>query len=277
MSDAYLTDEDDEDIRVVMTIAGLDPSGGAGLSADIEAIASQGCHPAPVASCITVQDTVDVQGISPLSPELLIDQARTVLEDMPVHAVKLGLLPNIELITAVHGILVDYPDIPVILDPVLSAGGGRSLTDAETVEAMRLLLVPLVTLLTPNSHEARLLAPEADDLDACGMTLLEQGAQHVLITGTHEVTAEVHNVLYGGNRILERYTWPRLEGEYHGSGCTLASAAAGLLAQGETIPGAVQEAQEYTWQALQHGYRLGMGQLLPSRLFWTEESQEYGS
>ncbi len=123
-------------------------------------------------------------------------------------------------------------------------------------------------MLTPNSHEARLLSPEADTLDACAMSLLERGCEFVLVTGTHEPTPHVENRLYGNHRLLEVFTWERLPDHYHGSGCTLAASIAGLLAQGLEPFTAIHEAQEYTWETLHHAYRAGMGQLLPNRLFW---------
>lgn len=261
-------------IPVVMILAGNDPTGGAGIQADIEAIISMGCHAAPVVTAITVQDTTDVSGVMPIPSELVVEQARAVLEDLPVAVIKLGMIGSVDNAEAIHTLLNDYPDIPVVLDPVLAAGGGAELADDELVEAMLSLLVPLATVMTPNSHEARQLAPDADSLDACAMALLERGPEFVLVTGTHENTPEVHNVLYGNHRRLENFTWPRLEGSFHGSGCTLASAIAGLLAQGTEPFSAIHEAQEYTWQALRHGYRLGMGQRLPNRLFWASADEE---
>ncbi len=256
------------EVPVVMSIAGNDPSGGAGLQADIEALGSHGCHAAPVVTCVTVQDTRDVAQVVPLDGLLVAEQARAVLEDMPVAAFKLGLLGSQDIVEHVHAVLVDYPEIPVVMDPVLASGDGAPLADEETVEAMQALLLEHVTVLTPNSHEARLLAPEADSLDACAMALLERGCEFVLITGTHEPTPHVDNRLYGNHRLLEVFTWERLPGEYHGSGCTLAASIAGLLAQGLEPFTAIHEAQEYTWETLHHAYRVGMGQLLPNRLFW---------
>ena len=255
-------------VPVVMVFSGNDPSGGAGIQADIEALISHGCHTAPVVTTLTIQDTQDVIGFTPLDGELIMEQARTVLEDMPVSAFKLGLLTSAEAVQAVHTILRDYPDIPVIMDPVLASGGGSMLADDDVVESMTELLLPQATVLTPNSREARLLAPEADTLDACGMALLAHGVEFVLITGTHENTPAVNNTLYANNRILESFTWERLEGSFHGSGCTLAASIAGLLAQGLEPFSAIHEAQEYTWQALSEAYRIGMGQLIPNRLFW---------
>lgn len=261
-------------IPVVMSLAGNDPTGGAGLQADIEAIASMGCQAAPVVTALTVQDTSNVMLVEPVSSNMVIEQARAVLEDMPVRSIKLGLLGSVENVEAIHTLLTDYPKIPVVLDPVLRAGGGTPLADEELQEAMINLLFPLTTVLTPNSEEARQLAHEADTLDACAQELLASGCELVLVTGTHENTVTVDNILYGNRRRLETFTWERLPHSYHGSGCTLSAAIAGLLAQGLEPFTAIHEAQEYTWEALKHGYRAGMGQHLPNRLFWARSEED---
>ena len=151
-------------VPVVMAFSGNDPSGGAGIQADIEALISHGCHTAPVVTALTIQDTQDVLGYTPLDGGLIAEQARAVLEDMPVSAFKLGLLASTEAVEAIHTILKDYPDIPVIMDPVLASGSGTMITEDDVIEAMHELLLPQVTVLTPNSREARILAPEADTL-----------------------------------------------------------------------------------------------------------------
>jgi hydroxymethylpyrimidine/phosphomethylpyrimidine kinase len=207
--------------------------------------------------------------MAPLDGVLVAEQARAVLEDMPVAAIKIGLLGSADIVESLHAVLVDYPDIPVVLDPVMATGAGTGLADDEILEAMDSLLLPFTTVLTPNSMEARILAPEADNLDACAMAILEREVEFLLITGTHENTEHVVNKLYSNHRLLESFTWERLPGSYHGSGCTLAASIAGLLAQGLEPFTAVHEAQEYTWEALKHGYRVGMGQVIPNRLFWT--------
>lgn len=261
-------------VPVVMVFSGNDPTGGAGIQADIEALVSHGCHTAPVITTLTVQDTQDVISFMPLDAGLIVEQARAVLEDMPVNAFKLGLLPSTEAVEAVHTILNDYPEIPVVLDPVLASGSGAMLADENVIEAICVLLLPQTTVLTPNSPEARLLAPEGDTLEACAMALLDKGAEFVLVTGTHENTPTVENRLYTNRRLLESFTWERLDGSFHGSGCTLASSIAGLLAQGLEPFSAIHEAQEYTWQSLAAGYRIGMGQQLPNRLFWAGDEQD---
>jgi hydroxymethylpyrimidine/phosphomethylpyrimidine kinase len=252
-----------------MTFAGHDPGGGAGIQADIEALASQGCHAAPVITALTVQDSHDVYEFTALEPDHVERQARAVLEDMPVAAFKTGMLGGSDIVETVHAILRDYPDIPLVLDPVLASGNNTRLGDGGLADSIRHLLLPRATLVTPNSLEARLLAPEADTLDACAFAMLDRGAAYVLITGTHEHTRHVVNTLYHGHERPESFQWERLPYTYHGSGCTLAASLAGLLAQGIDMFEACHEAQRYTWQALQQGYRPGMGQHVPDRLFWS--------
>jgi len=157
-------------------------------------------------------------------------------------------------------------------------GRGDEFATEDMANAMRELLLPQTTILTPNSVEARRLAESDDDeelsLDACAERLVEMGAGYVLITGTHEATPQVVNTLYGKGGIVRTDSWQRLPGTFHGSGCTLASAIAAMLANGLDLADAVREAQEYTWQTLQKAYRPGMGHFLPDRLFWAREDAE---
>lgn len=254
----------------VLVFSGLDPSGGAGIQADIEALASHGCHACPIVTSLTVQNTSDVQSMQAVDEILIMDQARSILEDSPISAIKIGLVGSSEIATTIHTILNDYPEIPVVLDPVLASNANTPLATEEIREAILNLLVPRTTILTPNIPEAMKLAPEADNIDACAMQLLEQGSEFVLVTGAHANTEQVSNTLYGQHRKLESYQWPRLPGEYHGSGCTLASSISGLLAHGNEPLTATLEAQEYTWESLNQAYRTGAGQSIPNRLFWAK-------
>lgn len=255
-------------VPVVMTLAGHDPGGGAGIQADIEAIASQGCHPVAVITCLTVQDTHNVQRVEPISDYLVQQQAEALLADMPVAAFKIGLLGSVAIVEAVHNILLQAPDVPVILDPILAAGGGRSLSSDLLVEAIREYLLPLTTLLTPNVPEAARLATRGADQDAQALSLLDQGCEYVLLTGTHAATERVENALYGEERRLRTWMWERLPHSYHGSGCTLAAACAANLARGMDVSKAVASAQAYTWGSLQAGRRIGGGQWIPNRFYW---------
>jgi len=263
---------------LVLTFAASDPSGGAGVQADLLTLASMGCHPLSVITAITVQDSLGIEGILPIDADWVADQARRLLEDMPVDAFKIGVLGSVENIAAIAEVVSDYPDIPLIFDPVLASGRGDELASEDMVHAMRELLLPQTTILTPNSLEVRLLAEgEEDDertLEQCAAKLIETGCEYVLVTGTHENTPQVVNTLYGKSGVVRSDSWPRLTGSYHGSGCTLSSAIAAMLANGLDLPEAVREAQEYTWQALKKAYRPGMGQFLPDRLFWAREEAE---
>jgi len=265
---------------IVLTFAATDPTSGAGLQADILTIASMGCHPLSIVTAITVQDTGGVDDVQAVDADVLVDQARTVLEDMPVAAFKIGLLGSVENIAAIAEIISDYPDIPLVFDPVLASGRGDELANEDMLEAMRELLLPQTTILTPNSMEARRLVIDEDNeqddpsLADCANRIIKLGCEYVLITGTHENTPKVINSLYGERGLIRHDNWPRLPGIYHGSGCTLASALAALLANGLPMEEAVREAQEYTWEALKYGFRPGMGQHIPDRLFWARDEDE---
>jgi len=268
---------------IVLVFAATDPSGGAGIQADILTLSSMGCHALSAVTAITIQDTMGVEDMLPIDAEWVADQARCVLEDMPVAVFKIGLLGSVEAIAAIAEVVSDYPDIPLVLDPVLASGRGDELASEDVISAMRELLIPQTTLLTPNSLEARRLAQdEADESDdpqlaECARRLLTLGCEYVLVTGAHENTPQVVNTLYDQQGVVRSDSWQRLPGTYHGSGCTLASAVAATIANGLGIPEAVRDAQEYTWQTLKHAYRTGMGQLVPDRLFWArEEEQEDG-
>jgi hydroxymethylpyrimidine/phosphomethylpyrimidine kinase len=272
------SDTDPEFPPLVLTFAATDPSGGAGLQADILTLASMGCHPLSVVTAITVQDTLGVDAVQALDAEWVTDQARSLLEDMPVDAFKVGVLGSVEVIAAIAEIVSDYPDVPLILDPVLASGRGDEFATDDMIHALRELLLPQTTILTPNSIEARRLAEVEEDEDTalatCAERLIEMGAEFVLITGTHEATPAVVNTLYGKSGVVRTDAWPRLGGSYHGSGCTLASAIAAMLANGLELPEAVREAQDYTWHTLKKAYRPGMGQHLPDRLFWAREDAD---
>lgn len=264
---------------LVLVFAASDPSSGAGIQADLMTLASLGCHPLTALTAVTVQDTVGVQSVHPLSAELLEQQARTILEDMPVAAFKVGVLGSVENVLAVAEIVSDYPEIPLILDPVLASGRGDDLSSEAIISAICEMLLPQTTLLTPNAPEARRMAESDEDesepsSEVCAQRLIKMGAQYVLITGTHENTPQVINTLYGPEGVIRHDQWERLPGSYHGSGCTLASAIAGCIASGAGIEDAVRDAQDYTWQTLKNGFRAGMGQFIPDRFFWARGTDD---
>lgn len=258
---------------IVLVLAGHDPCGGAGIQADIETLTSLGCHPCTVITALTAQDSVNVKDFQPVPATFLIEQARAVLEDMPVAAFKIGMTGSVEIVEAIHTLLQDYPALPVIFDPVLAGGGGGALSRGDLVHALMDLLVPLTTVITPNSVEARALCSDADTLEACAQQLMAYGAEYVFITGGHENTSAIVNRLWGHRQFIDEYSQTRLPGEFHGTGCTLASAVAGYVAHGAQVPTAIRDAQAYTARTVANARRLGMGQLIPNRLAWCNQDQ----
>ena len=213
-----------------------------------------------------------MEDILPVDADWVADQARSILEDIPVAAFKIGVLGSVENVSAIAEIVSDYPEIPLIIDPVLASARGDEFASADTLSAIRELLIPQSTVITPNTPELRRLVLEDDEdeggIEKLAMRIIEMGAEFVLVTGTHESTPDVINMLFCEKGLLRSDNWRRLPGSYHGSGCTLASALAATIARGLDISEAVREAQEYTWQTLKFGFRPGMGQFIPDRLFW---------
>ncbi|MGD0960272.1 MAG: hydroxymethylpyrimidine/phosphomethylpyrimidine kinase [Methylomonas sp.] len=255
---------------IVLCFSGHDPSGGAGIQADIETIASLQCHCCNVITALTEQNSRTVKKIIPQKPEHIRQQAETLLADFNIAAIKIGLIGHIDTLMVIQEILRMCPEKPVVLDPVLAAGSGDSMAGEEVKKALVELLLPHTQVLTPNSLEARQLAGKSN-LAECGRFLQAKGADFVLITGTHETSEQVENRLFMPDGETETFYWERLPESYHGSGCTLASAIAALLAQGLDTFTAVSEAQDYTWQTLVNAYQPGTGQYNPRRLFWNEQ------
>jgi hydroxymethylpyrimidine/phosphomethylpyrimidine kinase len=238
---------------IVLTFAASDPTGGAGLQADLLTLAALGCHPLSVLTGLTVQDTSGVEHLEAIAADLVARQARALLAETRVAAFKAGVLASADNVRAVAAIAAAHAEVPLVVDPVLASGRGDPLASDAVRSALLEALVPRTTVLTPNSVEAERLGG--------AQRLLDLGARYVLVTGTHDDTPEVINRLYDAGGLVREDRWERLPGSYHGSGCTLASAVAAALANGRSVP------QAYTWQALAAGFRTGAGQLLPNRFY----------
>jgi hydroxymethylpyrimidine/phosphomethylpyrimidine kinase len=251
----------------VLSFAASDPTGGAGIQADLLTIAALGCHPLSVVTAITVQDTHGVERMLPIDASWISAQAHRLLDDIPVAAFKAGVLGSAQNVRAVSEVVAKHGAVPFVVDPVLASGRGDPLAQDEAIEALRELVLPQATMLTPNSLEARRLADGATDLAECARRLIDQGCEYVLITGTHEEGVDVVNTLYDASGVVREDRWPRLPASYHGSGCTLASAIAAELAKGLEPPEAAHAAQRFTWESLAAGFKPGRGQLLPNRFF----------
>lgn len=247
----------------VLCLSGHDPGGGAGIQADIEAVAAQGAHALSIITALTVQDSQNVRRVVAVEPQLLTEQLDCLLADSPVQAIKLGLLGSAAQI-AVIGAAIARCAVPVIADPVLAAGGGAELSDAALREALRRELLPQVQLLTPNAGEARRLA-QTDDVLEAARRLQSLGCAQLLITGGDEPGSDVLNLWLDAQGKVHEFRWPRLAQRFHGAGCTLASAIAGRIACGDSWAVAIAEGQRYTQNALAQGFATGRGRLIAER------------
>lgn len=250
----------------VLCFSGLDPSGGAGLQADIEAIGQSGAHAAVACTAITVQNSQQVFGFEATSKTLLLAQANAVVKDLPIRCVKSGMLGTTDNITALSEFLQQHTDYAYVLDPVLVANSGGALGDQATLVTAFRALIPLATIITPNTVELRALTG-LDDLNQATAKLFDLGAKAVLVKGGHEPTQDyIKNTLYVAGKVVSETQCPRLDGEYHGSGCSLASFIAGRLAQGDSIENAVQLAESWLFGVLKNAESpVVNGQKIPKR------------
>ncbi|TCB82427.1 hydroxymethylpyrimidine/phosphomethylpyrimidine kinase [Acinetobacter sp. ANC 4173] len=250
----------------VLCFSGLDPSGGAGLQADIEAIGQSGAHAAIACTALTIQNSQQVFGFEATSKALLLAQAHAVVGDLPIQCVKSGMLGTTDNIAALAEFLREHPEYRYVLDPVLVANSGGSLGDQATLVKAFVELIPLATILTPNTVELRALTGE-QDLEAATQKLFAMGAKAVLVKGGHENTADyIRNALYIDGEFVAESHCPRLAGEYHGSGCSLASFIAGRLAMGDELKIAVQHAETWLFGVLKQAETpVPNGQKIPKR------------
>jgi hydroxymethylpyrimidine/phosphomethylpyrimidine kinase len=256
----------DEIQSVLLCIGGQDPSGGAGIQADAEAARAAGVHACCVVTCLTSQDSCGISGLWPQKAEQVEAQCRLILADSHVGAIKVGLLGGSRNVRILCDLVTEQPTVPLVLDPVLASGTGQQLADAAQLNQMRNNLIGRCTLVTPNLPEAQSLT-NFKEPDECARRLLQTGCPWVLITGAHAPGAEVINWLYGRDGTRRDWSWPRLPGQFHGSGCTLASAIAARIVLGMDILDAVAEAQSFTWDSLSRALRTGRCQLVPNRLY----------
>ena len=252
----------------VLVFAGLDPSGGAGIAADILAIAAQGAHALPIVTALTVQDNDRVFEVQAVDAALLLRQAQALIGKLAIHAVKIGIPGSAANAAAIAQVIVQLrrsqPQLPVVLDPVLASGHGDVLGSDDAVLALAPLL-PVTSVIVPNGPEAGRLAGHTEAAGQAAI-LLARGCRNVLLTGGHGEGSSVVNRWFGAAGQALEWQWPRLPGEFHGSGCTLAAAIAARLALGQAMPEALAAAQAYCHAALAHAYAVAPGQLVPQRL-----------
>jgi hydroxymethylpyrimidine/phosphomethylpyrimidine kinase len=263
---------------LILTFGAADPIGAIGIQADLASFAAMGCHGLSVITSILIADTARIEDMQIIDADWVADQARVVLEDMPVAAFKVGAVGSIETVSAIAEIVSDYPDIPLILDPFISSMPDQGQDSEDMLIAIRELLIPQTTLILASAVELARFAetwrePSADDdtMAVDAMRIIDMGCEYLFVTGTPGDVHEVANMLFDESGMLRRDSWPRLPGSFSGAGSTLSATIAAMLANGVDVPEAVFEAQEFTHAALSNAHRLGMGKLTPDRYFWARE------
>lgn len=250
---------------VVLTIAGSDSGGGAGIQADLAAFAAFGAHGLSAITAVTAQNTREVALVHALPSAVVRAQLDAVFADFPIRAVKIGMLATPAIVRGVAAVLDRHPHVPVVLDPVLVATTGASLGRAALVPALRRHLMPRADLLTPNIPEAEALLGrrlrQESDIEAAAAELISLGARAVLLKGGHRQGPEIADLLLSG-ATARWFRHARIRGEGHGTGCSLASAIAANLALGRSMTDAVGQSIDYVQRALASGYRPGRGRLV---------------
>ena len=253
--------------KVALSIAGSDPSGGAGLQADLKTFSACGCYGATAVVAVVDENTVGVTGVFPIPVDFVAGQIRSVLDDLGADAVKIGMLHSAELIIAVKDTLSGYDIRNIVLDPVMVATSGDPLLQADAVDTLKSVLVPYARVITPNIPEAEILLGEKisfqSELPECARRLSQNGNVSVLLKAGHLSDEELTDVFYNAETgTLTELKSRRVNTQNtHGTGCTLSSAVASFLAQDFSLDDAVRNAKEYIAGAIEAGadYRIGHG------------------
>ncbi|MES2757597.1 MAG: bifunctional hydroxymethylpyrimidine kinase/phosphomethylpyrimidine kinase [Pseudomonadota bacterium] len=266
---------------LILTFGVSDPVGATGIQADLAAFSALGCHGLSVITGLLIADTARVEDIDETDADWVVDQARVLLEDMPVAAFKVGALTSIEQASAIAEIVSDYPDVPLIVDPFLSSLPDSGLADDDMLMAIRQILVPQASVLLLSQVELARMAEtwrEGGSGDMLALDVAEltgMGCALVLVTCTGAAgkgkgiseTAIISNTLFDENGIVDTFDFAHFAGPFVGAGSTMSAALAAMLAQGLAPLAAVRAAQEYTHGALAHAQRFGMGKLVPNKFF----------
>lgn len=249
----------------VLTIAGSDSGGGAGIQGDLKTFAALGCYGTSAITAITVQNTLGVSDIHPVPAAIVAGQIKAVLDDIKPSAIKIGMIHQADAALAIAGILRASPGIPVVLDPVMVSSSGRRLLDDEVISILQQQLFPLVTLVTPNLDEAAVLSgisiTGVDDMKAAAVKILETGCNAVLVKGGHLSGTQLYDVYLdrdGKEHIISSEAIST--NNTHGTGCTLSSAIAAFLARGTDLITAIENASVYMHQAIAAGMDVKTGE-----------------
>lgn len=270
---------------IVLSFNAHDPTGGAGITADALTCASLETCAFTVATALLSGDFSRLESIVPLDADWIDDQARTLLEDSVVQAIKIGVLPDVQTVRVIAEIMSDYPDVPVILAPsILVADDDESNSTEEIIAATHDLLLPNATVLVAQRHLLRHLAEYKHEFstieqeqpqlltNAHAQSLLATGCEYLFATDAKTPDSQVIHQLFSSEGLLRTDTTPRLKDAFLGANSTLSAAISALIAHGQPTPQAIGEALEYTWQTLRFGISMGMGKKIPDRFYWTRQT-----
>jgi len=259
---------------VILAFGALDPSGSGGLQADIETAASLGCHCAPIATTLASAGAGITTDSNPIDATLLIAQARSVLDNMNIAAVKIGFLGSVSNIEAVHTILRDCPAAPVVAHPALYLWDREDPQQQDLPEAYLSLIVPLLHIGVFSLYEARVVANATDTVSTTAQAINSAGCNLTLITGTGPVHPTFQNSSYNEKGLVQHYYWEQEPPTCHGASSTLAMSTCAYVAHGGDAHTAITRAQEYTWQTMLASRNLGFGTRTPHRFFWADKNIE---
>ena len=245
----------------VLVFSGLDPSGAAGIAADIETINQFGLTPLPIITTLTAQNTQRVDSLEVTKDSLLERQFNLINEDISFNTVKIGLLGSSSQIIEISKLLKDRKQLNIVLDPILISGTDENLSSIEMIEAMKSELLPLCLLLTPNLAELNVLAPGLSEQAAVSSL----NCPWILVTTSDSSEVQIEHRLYHESKLVKKFTYDKLPNKFHGSGCTLSSAISALIASGEDVDVACKKALQYTYQCLLSAKKIGKMQYHPNR------------
>ncbi len=248
----------------VLTIAGFDSSGGAGIQADIKTISALGCYATSVLTALPIQNTQGVKNIFPIPVKTVAEQLEVVLEDIVPDAIKIGMVHTSALVDTIVSVLEKYPNVPVIFDPVMVATSGHRLIEDQTINTLVKKLLPIAAIITPNMDEAAILAntevKTLEDMKLAGRNIKELGCKNILLKGGHQQTETLISLLLDDANEYHSFSFSKINtNNTHGSGCTLSSAIASLMAQKKSIFEAVELGQQYVFNAIKSGADVQIG------------------
>lgn len=245
----------------VLVFSGLDPCGGAGISADIETINQFGITALPIITSLTVQNTESLKDVTEVDSNLIIEQFNHLKEDIDFSVVKVGLISSERQVSTICSLLRECNNLTIVLDPIIKSSSGNDLLNENVIKALKTKLLPMVDVLTPNLSELVALCPNKDEQQAVESLQCEW----VLVTTTDSSEKHIEHRLYNRAKLVERFNYNKLPGAYHGSGCTLSSAISALLSVGVNTKTACKRALEYTYQTLLNAKSIGKIQYHPNR------------